>query len=81
MLGGAFLLLEYCSVVLQQNIHRLWSVLYIELFISNSQLPDFLGGSCTCPNEGGCLGSNKGPWNDAQLMKAWISSFASLFTD
>ncbi|GFQ04552.1 phosphatidylinositol/phosphatidylcholine transfer protein sfh9 [Phtheirospermum japonicum] len=34
-----------------------------------SQLPDFLGGSCSCPNEGGCLGSNKGPWNDAQLIK------------
>ncbi|KAI3461863.1 hypothetical protein Pfo_018526 [Paulownia fortunei] len=37
--------------------------------IDASQLPDFLGGSCSCPNEGGCLGSNKGPWNDAQLMK------------
>ncbi|KAG6411883.1 hypothetical protein SASPL_124536 [Salvia splendens] len=37
--------------------------------IDASQLPDFLGGSCSCPNEGGCLGSNKGPWNDTQLMK------------
>ncbi|KAH6765356.1 Sec14p-like phosphatidylinositol transfer family protein [Perilla frutescens var. hirtella] len=37
--------------------------------IDASQLPDFLGGSCLCPNEGGCLGSNKGPWNDTQLMK------------
>ncbi|PIN08214.1 Phosphatidylinositol transfer protein SEC14 [Handroanthus impetiginosus] len=37
--------------------------------IDDSQLPDFLGGSCSCPNEGGCLGSNKGPWNDPQLMK------------
>ncbi|XP_057781049.1 phosphatidylinositol/phosphatidylcholine transfer protein SFH9-like isoform X2 [Salvia miltiorrhiza] len=37
--------------------------------VDSSQLPDFLGGSCSCPNEGGCLGSNKGPWNDTQLMK------------
>lgn len=37
--------------------------------IDSSQLPDFLGGTCKCPNEGGCLRSNKGPWSDPELMK------------
>ncbi|PWA64157.1 sec14p-like phosphatidylinositol transfer family protein [Artemisia annua] len=37
--------------------------------IDSSQLPDFLGGSCSCLNEGGCLKSDKGPWHDQDLMK------------
>lgn len=37
--------------------------------IDSSQLPDFLGGTCSCPNEGGCLRTDKGPWHDPGFMK------------
>ncbi|XP_076882575.1 phosphatidylinositol/phosphatidylcholine transfer protein SFH13-like [Bidens hawaiensis] len=45
--------------------------------IDASQLPDFLGGSCTCPVEGGCIRSNMGPWNDPEIMKVVYNAEAT----